>query len=136
MKKSVIIMIGIIYAASIALVSFFGLKFKVFNQIIPVESVEILNEGLKENDLWGKYKVIYPDERGEWRYQIEYRVHPDGATNNKVAFSYDTQQTAANVDETGVVHFSKPGMLKIKLIPLDGSNTSATITIIAKAKQK
>ena len=132
MKKSVVILIAIIYIASIALVSFFGLKFKVFEEIIPVESVEILNEGLKENEMWGKYVTITPDENGEWNYQILYRVYPDNATNNKVDFNYDEQNKVATVDEFGVVHFTSPGMIKVTLIPLDGSDTSATITIIAK----
>ena len=48
MKKSVIILIAIIYVASIALVSFFGLKFKVFEEVVPVESVKILDENLNQ----------------------------------------------------------------------------------------
>lgn len=133
MKKSVIILIGIIYVASIALVSFFGLKFKVFEQEIPVESIELLNEGLKYNEEWGSYVVIRPDESGEWRYQIKWRVHPDDATNKTVSFSYDKQNDAVTIDEQGLVTFSKPGMCEITLIPMDGSDTSVKITIIARA---
>ena len=70
MKKSVVILIAIIYVASIALVSFFGLQFKVFEEVIPVESVEILNDGLKHNDTWGNYVTVSPDASGEWHYQI------------------------------------------------------------------
>lgn len=132
MKKSVVILIAIIYIASIALVSFFGLKYKVFEEEIPVERIEILNEGLKENTMWGKYIVISPDENGEWVYQILYRVYPDNATNNKVEFSYDEQIKVATVDEFGVVRFTGPGVIKVQLIPADGSDVSASITIIAK----
>lgn len=131
MKKSVIVLIALIYVLSIALVSFFGLQYKVFEEVIPVERVELLNEGLKDNDLWGKYVVIQADENGEWHYQIKYRVYPDEATNNQVKFTYDTQNTAATVDEAGVVTFTSRGMIKVTLIPLDGSDASATITIIA-----
>ena len=132
MKKSVVVLIGLIYVASIALVSFFGLKFKVFEEVIPVESIELLNEGLKHNDIWGEYVVIHPDEKGEWRYQIKWRVHPDEATDNSVSFSYDHQNTCATIDEFGVVTFTEPGMISVTLIPMDGSDTSVTITIIAK----
>ena len=132
MKKSVVILIGIIYVASIALVSFFGLKFKVFDEIIPVESIELLNEGLKENETWGNYVVISPDESGEWRYQIKWRVHPDNASDNSVSFSYDKQNDAATVNELGLVTFTKPGICEVTLIPKDGSDTSVKITIIAK----
>ena len=46
MKKSVIVLIAIIYVAAIGLVSFYGLKFKVFEEVVPVESIELLNTGL------------------------------------------------------------------------------------------
>ena len=88
MKKSVIILIALIYVASVALVSFFGLQFKVFEEVIPVESVKITNEGLKYNETWGNYYVVTPNEKGELRFQINYRVYPENATNTKVNFSY------------------------------------------------
>ena len=44
MKKSVVITIGIIYALSIMLVTFFGLKHKSFNEIVYVSQVEIIEE--------------------------------------------------------------------------------------------
>ena len=132
MKKSVVVLIALIYILSIALVSFFGLQYKVFEEVIPVERIEILNEGLDYHETWGNYVVISPDkETGEWRYQIQYRVYPDEATDNKVKFTYDTQNTVASVDENGLVTFTGIGMVKVTLIPLDGSDTSATITIIA-----
>ena len=132
MKKSVIIVIAVVYIAAIALVSFFGLQFKVFNEIIPVEGIEILNEGLKENELWGKYTVISLDENGTGKFLINYRVFPDNATNATVEFSYDTQNTVATVDSNGLVTFTGAGMIKIQLIAADGSDASATLTVIAK----
>ena len=124
-------MIAVIYVVSIALVSFFGLQFKVFEEIVPVSGVEILNDGLKDSEMWGKYAVVLPDENGEWHYQIKYRVHPDEESNSEVKFTYDTQNTAVSIDEFGVVTFTRPGMVKVILIPSDGSDVSATITIIA-----
>ena len=72
MKKSVVILIGIIYIASIALVGFLGIKHKVFEEVIPVERVELLNEGLEYSEQWKNYVVIRPDENGELKYQIKY----------------------------------------------------------------
>lgn len=133
MKKSVIILLAIIYIASIALVSFFGLKFKVFEEIVYVERIELLNEGLEDtgSDEFGKYAIVHPDENGEWRYQIKYRVHPDEATNSEVEFSYDTQNTAVTVDENGVVTFTEPAAVTITITPKDGTDSKAIITIIA-----
>ena len=132
MKKSVVILIAVIYIASIAIVSFFGLQFKIFEEVVSVESIEILNRGLKEDKNWCKYVVIEPDANGDRRYHIEYRVHPDEATNPKVEFNYDRQTPNVTVDENGLVTFSKPGMVKVYLIATDGSNIQTTITIIAK----
>lgn len=132
MKKSVVILIGIIYVAAIAVVSFFGLQFKVFNEVIPVERIEILNEGLKDSESWGKYVVIYADENGEYRYKIDYRVYPDNATDAEVSFTYDDTKGYVTVDETGLVIFTSPGMVKVFIIAKDGTGTQTTLTIIAK----
>ena len=133
MKKSVVILIAIIYIASIALVSFFGLQYKIFDEVVSVERIEILNEGLRENATWGKYVIISPDSKGEWRYHINYRVYPDNASDARVEFSYDTQNQNVSVDSTGLVTFKAPGMVKIQIIAIDGSNISTTLTIIAKS---
>ena len=130
MKKSVIILIALIYVASVALVSFFGLQFKIFEEIISVERVEITNENQKYSEQQGDYVVIRPNEKGEWVYQIKYRVFPDNATNSDVDFAYE-DVSYASVDENGIVTFTSSGVLKVRVIATDGSNCEDTITIIA-----
>lgn len=132
MKKSVIILIALIYIVSVALVSFFGLKAKVFNPVIYTESVELLNEGLKTNDEGGKYVVVRPDENGERKYQLLYRVHPDNATESGVIFSYDKDLTYVSIDEDGVVTFTGKGVVVVEIIAKDGSGAKAAITIFAR----
>ena len=44
MKKSTLIIIGLIYIASIVVISVFGLKAVVYRPVIPVTKVECLNE--------------------------------------------------------------------------------------------
>ena len=130
MKKTVVIIIALIYIASVALVSFFGLQFKVFEEVIPVERVEITNEGQKSSESQGDYIVIRPNEKGERRVKIDYHVYPDNASNSKVDFAYE-QVPYATVDEYGVVTFSSPGVLKVRIIATDGSNAEDTLTIIS-----
>ena len=130
MKKSVVIIIVLIYLASIALVSFFGLQFKVFEEVIPVEKVEITNEGQKYSDQFGDYIVIKPDANGEYRFQIQYRVYPDEASNSEVDFAYE-QVDYASVDAHGLVTFTAKGALKVRVIAKDGSNAEDTILILA-----
>ena len=132
MKKSVVILIGVIYIASVFLVSFFGLQFKVFEPVIDVERIEITNAGQKYSEIWGDYVVVYPDVNGEWICKIEYHVYPENATNTKVDFAYDKQATGFSVDEDGVIRFAKPGMVKIHVVATDGSAVSDSLTVIAK----
>ena len=109
MKKSVIILIGIIYATSIILVTFFGLKYSTYlTEEIPVAEVKITNSNLKIDPADGsKYIVVWPDENGERKFQVEYTVSPDNAYNPEVEFIMDCDY--ASVDENGLVTFTKPG---------------------------
>ena len=130
MKKSVVILIALIYIAAVALGSFFGLQFKVFEEVIDVERIEITNEGQKYSESQGDYIIVLPNEQGERRVKIDYHVYPDDATNKEVDFAYD-ESSAASIDEYGVVTFTKPGMLKVRIIATDGSNAEDTILIIS-----
>ena len=131
MKKPVVILIALIYIASVALVSFFGLQYKVFEEVIPVERIEITNEGQKYSETQGDYLVIYPDENGEGRVKIDYHVYPDNATNTAVDFAYEERE-GVTVDEFGVVTFSKSGLIKVRVIATDGSNAEDTLLIVAR----
>ena len=130
MKKSVVILIALIYIAAIALVSFFGLQFKVFEEVVPVDSIEITNEGQKYSPSQGDYIILFPNEKGERRLKIDYRINPDNASNTEVDFNYE-QKEVASVDEYGVVTFTGPGMLKVTIIAQDGSLAQDSILIIS-----
>ena len=131
MKKSVIILIGVIYIAAIALVSFFGLQAKIYNEKVYVERIEILNE-YDIDDQGNKYIVFYPDENGERKFQINYRVYPDDASTKKVDFNYDTQNTNVTIDENGVVTFKKKGSVIVNITAKDGSGVSEKIEITSR----
>ena len=131
MKKAVVIIIALIYIAAVALVSFFGLQHKVFEEVIGVERVETTNEGQKTSETHGDYIVIRPNEKGERRIKIDYHVYPENASNTQVDFAYE-QVEGVTVDEYGVVTFDRGGLaIKIRIIATDGSNAEDTITIIA-----
>lgn len=132
MKKSVVILIALIYIAAIALVSFFGLQFKVFEEVIDVERIEITNEGIKHSESQGKYIVVTPNEQGERRIKIDYHVYPDNATKKEVDFVYEGTE-GIFVDDYGVVTFSKAGeYIKVRIVATDGSNAEDTILILAR----
>ena len=104
-----------------------------FEDVISVEKIEITNEADDRNDTWGDYVVITkPNERGEVRYQINYRVSPENATNKEVSFSYQASpEGCATIDESGVVSFSSAGMIKVFVITADGGEAQDTLTILS-----
>ena len=131
MKKSVVILIGIIYVASIALVSFFGLKAKIYNAKVYAERVQILNDYVVDENTGEKVIYHFLDENG-YTLQLLWRVYPDNTTDNKVAFLYDTQKTYVSIDsETGVVTFTESGVITITIRATDGSGASDTVKILA-----
>ena len=131
MKKSVVILIAIIYVASIALVTFYGLKHNTFFEDKPVERVTITNEGISYTSTGEKYVALLPDENGNRTYQITYEVTPDDAYNREVDFVIDDGVTYATVDENGLVTFNAP--LKsaiVYVVATDGSGAKDKITIV------
>lgn len=132
MKKSVVILIALIYVAAIAVVSFFGLQFKVFNEVIPVSEIEILNKDLKYLPDGTPYAIVSLDSEGRGQFLIEYKVTPENATDTGISFAYDTQSTIASIDDHGLVTFTGQGFIDVTLIPNDGSDVSAKIKIIAR----
>lgn len=130
MKKSVVILIAIIYVSAIALVSFFGLKHKVFDEVVPVSSIEILNEGGEYNERWGDYFIITPDENGVRAFRIEYRVYPDNASNRGVSFTGESK--VATVDDSGLVVFEREGTITVMITANDGTGISKKVTVIAR----
>lgn len=132
MKKSVIVLIAIIYASSITLVTFFGLKYSNhFAETVQVEKIEIIGEGIKIDEADGsKYIALYPDQNGNRTYQVEYAVYPSDAHNAEVEFVMDSP--FATVDENGLVTFTKPGFHSATLLitSTDGTRVTDSITIL------
>ena len=128
MKKSVVILIALIFIASVVAVSFFGLQFKTFDEIVYVESIEILNEDVELDDTGMPFAVVFPDANGVRQYQIKWRVHPDNATDDGVSFAYDSQNGNVTIDENGVVTFQTRGGVTVQIIAKDGS-AKTTMTI-------
>lgn len=105
MKKSVVILIAVIYVSSIIVVTFFGLKHNTFFNDIKVAQVEITNDDVKYTRDGQKYVVLPP---GENTYQIEYSVSPSDAVNKEVKFIIEEEsKSKVTVDENGLVTFNE-----------------------------
>ncbi|MBR4836252.1 MAG: Ig-like domain-containing protein [Clostridia bacterium] len=130
MKKSVVIIIGLIYGLSIIAVTLFGLKHKTFNEIVYVSQVEIIEDNASYKQDGSKYLMLTPDENGNCQYQLVWTVSPDNATNQQVTFNYDKQQSFVTVDENGLVSFTGQGAITISIIAADGTSQSDKIQLI------
>lgn len=136
MKKSVIILIAIIYVASIAIVSFFGLNFKSYNEKIYVNEVKIVNEGVSLDETGKKYVVIRPNSYGELVYKLECVITPDDASAKELDFQYDKEIDYVSVGDDGTVRFDRAkmgprGAVDITVVSTDGTGVSDSITIYA-----
>lgn len=130
MKKSVVIIIGLIYGLSIIAVTLFGLKHKTFNEIVYVSQVEIIEDNASYKQDGSKYLMLTPDENGNCQYQLVWTISPDNATNQQVSFNYDKQQSFVTVDENGLVSFTGQGAITISITAADGTSQSDKIQLI------
>ena len=129
MKKSVLIVIGLVYIASILIIGFFGMRQVVYSNIIYVREIECINEEARD---MGDYKMIIVDYiEGNTGVQLSYRVTPDDATSKDVRFIYDENQTVATVTDLGTVVFNSPGLIVVRIASTDGTIASETVWIVA-----
>lgn len=133
MKKSVVILIAVIYVAAIALVSFFGLQAELLEETVYVTGIELVNSDIQTTGST-KYVVVYLDGNGHAEYQLDWRVTPTNATNTGVNFNYDTTKSFVTIDEKGLVKFTRAGAIDVSLTPKDKSKLEnpVKLKIIAK----
>ena len=132
MKKSVIVLIGVIYVLAVFAVSFFGLKTEVYNEKVYIEEIKIINEGVKQTSNGENYVIIEYDEDSP-HYIIQRKIYPEHATTKVVEYVYDTTNPYASVDnDTGLVTFNQEGAITVYVTAKDGSGVITTLKIIAK----
>ncbi len=145
MKKANLIIIIVIYIASIGLISFLGMEVSVLDPVIPVTEVQCINE--EDNyttigELRGNMLITLTfttagnaaDLSGTI-LQLYWRVYPDNASNSEVKFVYDTTNT--NVEfvtdgdgrQTGTILFYAKTVIDVQIIATDGTKISTTVTI-------
>ena len=135
MKKSVVIVIALIYVAAIALVSFLGLNPKVYNQNVYVEGIVVDSDHIIEK-YRGEDAIYFLNEfkaDGTRKIQLNCAVKPDNATNPKLNFALESGNTFATVDETGLITITEPGthVFPVFIVSAENPTISQKITIWA-----
>ena len=131
MRKSVIILIGVIFVLAVFTVSFFGLKTQVYDEKIYISKIEIINEDVKQTNSGENYIIIDYDEDNP-NFIIQRKIYPENATTKVVEYLYDETNPFATVDSTGVVTFTSSGAITVYVSAKDGSGVMTTLKIIAK----
>lgn len=132
MKKTVIFMIGIIYAASIMLVTFYGLVTEdAPTDSVPVKGIEIVGDDVGESS--GE-KFVWLDSPllsgGSLTYQIQCKLTPNNTTNTTVI--YEVDESYVSVDESGLVTitgYSEAGgynVITVKVYATDDEGNKST----------
>lgn len=106
MKKSVVVLLIVIYAAAIVFVNFFGMEFLAFNEVVYTESVECINSDMIEHST-GEYKYAVVKYTPGVTYTIEHKVYPENATNKNVTYIYD-ENSIMSISPLGIVTFNEP----------------------------
>jgi nitrogen fixation-related uncharacterized protein len=111
MKKSVVIVIALIYVAAIALVSFWGLNAKTYNDNVYVESITVTADH-EITLVKGEDSIHFLNEfkaDGTRTVQLYCEVKPADATNPKVNYVLEKDNTVATVNENGLITINEPG---------------------------
>ena len=123
MKKTIVIVILVVYIASIAVVNFFGLAIKQFDgveyvQEIKCNSITVLNENPKDYNV---YKEPAEGETPEFRFDFikaplgtEYTMDPESLANNPnvVRLNYEVLPHLAD-DAQVTFEYDKEGLENI-----------------------
>lgn len=160
MKKSVVILIAIIYVGSIFIINLFGLKMSIYNERFPVERIECINKeetGVKISSTlfpvngahtpvseWEKIPTIkikfegagYVDENGipqGTSFYLQIRVYPNNATEKTLDYkNYSNSTTASIYQNSGLILFSEKSSIIVKITPTEKNNpTFLYVMVIA-----
>ena len=117
MKKSVIVLLFIVYIASIVFINIFGMKLLAYNKDVYATSIECINTDMSVNpETQLKTKSLHYAEG--LTYLIEHRIYPENVSIKTVEYLYDSD--LITISDIGVVSFlKKPTKLR----------TTVTVTI-------
>lgn len=152
MNKATVILIAVIYVASIVCISLFGMRAMVFDERIPVTRVECINttdervtvtesNGTKVlNVRFTTVGILNEYGNAEGTYlQLYWRVYPDNASDKNVRFVYDTSLTRfefvkdADGNDLGLILFNGPTLFTLQIMATDGTRVYDEIIISVRS---
>jgi len=147
MKKSIIVLILVVFLGSVFVVGVFGLENIPYNERIYVKSivptevtlstgerVEIKNEVTQDGKIIYYIRCTY--EEGMWAF-INYDITPDNASNRKVDITIDNSISANSDAELLAdrrIKFNNRGTVKITFKAVDSANPPEMVFYIYTKK--
>ena len=132
MKKSTIVIILLVYLASIVVINFFGMAILAYNVKVYATKIECVNPDMRINSEGMKQAVIKYSEG--LTYRIEHKTYPENATVKNITYIYDTEDPFMTIDKDGFFHILKPihdwTSFEITLKTIDGTNLTTKILIM------
>ncbi len=120
MKKSVILIIAIVYFASVLIVGLMGLEMRIYNQIVYIEQINYRVEGKKA------------DEQND-NFRISYEKTPDGGYTKEYVYT----KTVENYEKGDVLireRYTENLTIELKfdVVPANATETALAYTIPQK----
>ncbi len=155
MNKATVLIIGVVYLASIVLISLLGLNSVVAQPNVPVTKIECtgaIGPGVSEGtytDKGNTYQLFSMKftEAGQYNndgqptgtyIQLSYRVYPDNASNKLIRITVSNASDSAyeliklpSGEDLGLIFIKRRATLIVDLWATDGSNVSTRIYIDA-----
>lgn len=141
MKKSVILTISVIYIIAIVVVGFIGIRMKIYNANIYVDSITCISDNYHKYEEGsdgaeaGYDGYIHTNYVDGLKVLIKFKINPDNATEKKLEYIYDTNSTIFTIidngDGTAYINFLKAGSATIIIKSTDNKGVKIKIKINA-----
>ena len=122
MKKSIVLIIAVVYLASIIAIGFFGMQIAAYNEQIYATEIIITNQGMQNSDGEdgiGNYFTVYYDPNGtidDNVFRLTWQVLPENCTNKKVHFIIsEKKKNLVEVRNDGVIILKGTGVVPIEM---------------------
>ncbi len=145
MKKSVILLILVVYIASLCIVGFFGIKLRIYDEVVKVEKIECVTQSESIIKTEGNPDLAFLFNDGIEYYAgyfyseglsvtLAFSVYPDNATNKNIEFIADasTQYSLRdNGDNSITITFNQKASIVLIVRAEDSNNAQTKIRIDA-----
>ena len=141
MKKSVILIISVIYILALVFVGT-SLKLAVYNPVVYVTDIEVLNDDYIEYTEETQIEDYKGYIKQKWteglKIELKCRAKPYDATNVALNYAYDPTVKFATFENTSdnslIISFTKGGEVPVTVRAADGSGIEITVNVIAQRK--